>query len=148
MRFVLNIMIILILISSVLGQGWINGRFIVLFEPELDLNFQNNPNDYVTTGVEEIDFLMNKYQIFEAKKLFPVATNPEYAKKRYDVRNTAFLYTRMDSLTIPKICENFRNSQYVVLSDPDNVYVSYTTPNDSEYPRQWYLTKIEADEAW
>jgi len=148
MRFVLNIMIILILISSVLGQGWINGRFIVLFEPELDLNFQSNPNDYVTTGIEEIDFLMNKYQIFKAKKLFPVATNPEYAKKRYDVRNTAMLYTRMDSLTIPKICENFRNSQYVVLSDPDNVYVSYTTPNDSEYPRQWYLTKIEADEAW
>ena len=148
MKRMLPAAIMLIMTTQIFASGWLPDRFLVLFKPEIELNFQKGDDGFVRTGIPEIDSLMVEFKIFKAKKLFPKATNPIYAQKRYPVRNQSILYTKLDSSLIPDICKRFEQSRFVILADPDHIYEVCAIPNDPRLDRQWYIDTIDAKGAW
>jgi subtilisin family serine protease len=50
--------------------------------------------------------------------------------------------------TIKEVIKNYTDSGAVEYAEPNYIYNAFKTPDDTDYPKQWGLEKIDAPEGW
>jgi len=144
--FIILGMIVIVLFGA--EYGWMPHRFLVLFYPEPNIEFEQGNDKIPNCGISEIDSLVEHFGVYRVKKIFPIVPNPRVNRANYNVRNQFLFYADIDSAQVPEICRKFQECSYVMFSDPDYLHPICRIPNDPRYHFQWFHSKIDAPFAW
>gem|GEM_PF-2565311 len=112
----------------------------------------------ISTGIQSIDNIVDKYDVYEMDKLFEGTVQPQYPNR---VNLSRIYYVRFPTLYNPEdVAGEYQNDPNVEWAQVDmDVPVDATNPNDTYYqmggtpPYQWPLKQtsdhdIDAPEAW
>ncbi|MFA5033637.1 MAG: S8 family serine peptidase [bacterium] len=150
-----NVFTSILLVSSLVlnAQDFAKGTLIVKFAPEVKVSAEKG---YITTGIESIDRLTEKYSVKSADKLFqnykPAKANREVIIQGKTVKvptlTNIYKLTLNENTDILKAVKEYSKMPGVLYAEPDYIAHSCTTPNDSYFGEQWGLNKIQAEAAW
>ncbi|MDD2889730.1 MAG: S8 family serine peptidase [bacterium] len=137
--------------TTIFAQDFIKGRIIVKFKEGVTvLNQKGN----ITTGLQAIDKLNEKYSIGQATRLFE---NHKSIKKTVIIKGKTVAVPSLSNIYILSINEGtdvlaaakeYKKIPQVVYAEPDYIAHACTTPNDTYLGEQWGLAKIQASAAW
>ena len=107
---------------------------------------QKQKGNAVTFGISSLDQKMQKYKVFSLKKRFnhkPIAKSsglPDLSRI-YQIEFPA-------EYDVAAVVQEFSADPYIEYAEPVPIYYLMGIPNDSLYKQQWYLKKIQAEQAW
>ncbi len=97
-----------------------------------------NPNPSKDSDIQSIFKIFDNYQVTESKKAFKI-NSPTF--------NRTYRITFRDSTQIDLFLTALNNNKWIEYAEKIPIYKSFYTPNDL-HPNQWYLSKINATQAW
>jgi subtilisin family serine protease len=100
-----------------------------------------------STGNSAVDGVLNSYGRQEVKQLFRTKQNAKTALGR-SLANICQAKVSKQA-DIPRLCRDLEKTGQVEYAEPRYGYqMEATTPNDPSYGAQWFLYKIQAEDAW
>lgn len=100
-----------------------------------------------STGNSAVDGILNNHGRQEVKQLFPAKGNAKTALGR-SLSNICQANVSKQT-DILQLCRDLVKTGQVEYAEPRYGYqVEATTPNDPSYASQWFLSKIQAGDAW
>jgi thermitase len=103
------------------------------------------------SGHPSLDALANKYDVYEAKAVFPMPKEPinhphglwdwEDWQRSAEKARLKYVYVlRFRANTDPRlVAEEYKKDPYVLNASPEKPGESYMLPNDPDFDQQWYL---------
>jgi subtilisin family serine protease len=99
------------------------------------------------TGNSAIDAVLNKYGIKEARQLFPAKENAKTSLGHSLSRICQAAISKEADIKL--VCSELIATGQVEYAEPRYGYkMETTTPNDPQLGSQWFLSKIQAGDAW
>ena len=131
-------------------KDYVKGEFFVKFNlsPEL---FDKVPAEELFSATPELTEIANTYNIKtdSTKRLATALLNSPKADIRQaaaPLKNTFLIEADTDDPA--RLIEDLMKSDYVILAERVPYNVAYYVPDDYDASQQWYLDKIEAEDAW
>ncbi|MEK6572031.1 MAG: subtilase family N-terminal domain-containing protein, partial [Bacteroidota bacterium] len=125
---------------------YLPGEVIIKFKLGPQIQLGKTGSGALTTGIASLDKLFAKFQGEELKPVFPGHPRPSAPDAVDLTRFYSFRYR--DGSEPKKVAKVLQSTGVIEYAEPRFIrYVDFT-PNDLEYPRQWYLRRIQADKAW
>ena len=127
------------------NQECLYNEIIIKFVPDITIKISHNTKGYVSTGIESVDKLNEKYQIIDVVELF--LNNPTIVLKNI------YKFKFISNKDIQDIIQEYTQNPLVLYAEPNNVYHFCEIPNDPYFNQQWSLDHtrdfdIDAPEAW
>jgi parallel beta-helix repeat protein len=116
------------------NQRFVPGEFIVKFKGSVSV-----PKTMGITGVQSIDRLNKNFGVISVKKVFK--TNTNFLQKIYK-------FTVPINSDILAIVKEYKNNPLVEYAEPNYIYHTTATPNDSSFSSQWPHQNMQSELAW
>jgi serine protease len=128
------------------GPNYIPGEVIIKMKPNMQFSFGKAASGAATTGIASLDKVLTRFQGTELKPIFPGharSTSPG------GVDLTQFYRFHYSDGSDPRnVAKALQSTSAVEYAEPHYIrYVDFI-PNDTDYGRQWHLSKIQANDAW
>jgi len=128
--------------GAVQNQNYLPGVVIFKMKAQPDIDSKG-----LATGNAAVDGILNSYGRQEIKQLFRAKENAKTSLGR-SLANICQARVSIQA-DILQLCRDLAKTGQVEYAEPRYGYrVEATTPNDPSYASQWFLSKIQAPEAW
>ena len=149
----MNIMLNLILLASVvLGASspkasFYDDRMLICLQPDILLNVIPDANSAPVTGIASLDALLSLRDVVSMEQYVPGAT---YDDMDGDVilANIYRLRFGQERADLSQLIVDFAKEASVLYAEGEVINRIDYTPNDTRFGQQWFLSRIEANDAW
>lgn len=132
--------------TSVLNNSCVQGEIIIKFKPEAGKISPELAKGLVSVGISSVDVLFNRVGATQIKKIFEHKKTPAN-RSLPDLSRIYALKVPMET-DVKAIARELSRNPNIEYAEPRHIYQLFDVPNDSLYPQQWYLPKVEAPAAW
>jgi thermitase len=121
-------------------------RFVVVAKAETPLLTLNSVKDgFAATGVFSLDNLCRANNIVRIEEWYPYEVNHEETRK---LVQRMYIFFVAEGTDIVAAAENFSTDPNIESAEPYIVPLPVRDPNDPGRYSQWFLSKVDAREAW
>ncbi len=104
--------------------------------------------DGIITGRAKLDSIFRELDVFECRRIIPIAPNPEYRRRwRFTERWFKIIFDPKKT-EVPAAVDMLDGIEGVLRVQPNYIFKAEYTPNDPYYDYQWHLPKIRANRVW
>ena len=130
---------------------FVSGEFIIKFKENINIDILKISTCGVTTGVETIDILNEKYRVKTVERLFSSCEKPYL--------HNIFKFVAPDNIDLLSVVEQYSKDSNVIYAEPNYIFQTCIFPNDPDFDLQYALhntgqtggtldADIDAPEAW
>ncbi|MGB1017604.1 MAG: S8 family serine peptidase [Chitinophagales bacterium] len=129
----------MIFLFSATGQNFETNKLYVKFKNEANINISFDNKLELNKEKVFFKYLVNQFSINSIQKAFKTQSD--------DLDNT-FLIKFSNEDEINDIIALFQKQSFVSYAEKIPIYELFYTPNDPQFPQQWNLNTIQAEQAW
>ena len=122
-------------------------RILICLQPDISIESVNVQNATPITGLHSLDALMLLREVIGMEPFVPGAT--------YDDMDEDVILANIYRIKIEKgrtdllqLIQEFAKDPNILYAEPEYIRTTDFVPNDSQYSQQWFLSQVQAAEAW
>jgi len=128
------------------GGTCFRDRFVVVVKPGIPkLSLDSFENEIALTGIADLDEICRANNISKIEKWYPDEVIHEETRLLVD---RMYIFFTAEGIDVVAAAGNFSKSPYIEISEPYRIPKAGRIPNDPYRGSQWFLTKIDAYQAW
>lgn len=136
-----------VVFAAPVDDAYYSDRILICLKPNLRLLEKSYTGNPVQTGIAELDKLLAIYNITEVQRWLPNA-RPGEGDGDILLENIFRLILPQKCSDLEKVVREFNKLGVLLYSELEPIHRLDYTPNDPRFSQQWYLQRIQADEAW
>ena len=122
-------------------------RMLICLQPDIAVQTISFRDNTPVTGLASLDQLLELREITGMQKWLPAAT-PDDMVEDVILSNIYRLSFDANRSDIDQVIADFSKDAHILYAELEAVERFLYTPNDTQYGSQWFLPKIDANEAW
>ncbi len=129
------------------GAVYYGDRMLICLQPDVAIQTIGHRNNNPVTGLESLDQLLELREITSMERFLPSATPDDMDEDIIlsNIYRLQFDRTRSD---VNQLIADFAKDTHILYAEAEVINRVLYTPNDSRFGNQWYMNKIDANEAW
>ncbi|NQV16907.1 S8 family serine peptidase [bacterium] len=152
MKKILLIICLASMLTLAFGAGpeyaaYYSDRFLICLQPDVVIQEIDSKNRNPVTGIESLDQLLALRDV-AGMEMYAVGATPDDMDGDIILSNIFRLSFDQDRRDLSQIIDEFSKDSHILYAEKEAINRVYYFPNDPRYGQQWFLQRVEANDAW
>ena len=143
----LSLVSIFLLATGTQKAPFYDDRFLICLQPDVSLSTINTVGTTPVTGIASIDAILSLREVVAMEQYLPGST-PDDMDGDVILSNIYRLSFEKARTDMAQTMADLADDVNVLYAEAEPINRVLFNPNDTRYGQQWFIPKIEADEAW